>query len=267
MLTHSIRGVLVGLALAAALPAGADTKSDAVIARARKAVAAARTLQAGMTIDLDAAGAKQNIKVSLRLMRPNMLDYTLSAPFGTRRMISDGKTAYAIMPDQKAYMSQSAPTTHQDIFPIPSSPVRAFLFPDKLGTEGKHRYAGTLKRGKQVYQIVELTAADPPRKRKLLFGPSGLLEGVEMSDKDDTGVTKMVVRMTNIRLNVPFKAQQFAWAPPADFSTQKGPEDTLLPEGKDAPDFLLPTPGGGQLALEQARKDKKAVLVNFWFHG
>jgi hypothetical protein len=44
-------------------------------------------------------------------------------------------------------------------------------------------------------------------------------------------------------------------------------EAKLLPAGKVAPDFNLPMPRGGQLSLTDARRGKKAVLVNFWFYN
>jgi hypothetical protein len=44
-------------------------------------------------------------------------------------------------------------------------------------------------------------------------------------------------------------------------------EAKLLPAGKVAPDFNLPMLRGGQLSLTDARRGKKAVLVNFWFYN
>ena len=44
-------------------------------------------------------------------------------------------------------------------------------------------------------------------------------------------------------------------------------DEKLIPVGKDAPDFQLPQPGGNRIALSDVRKEKKAVLVNFWFYG
>ena len=41
----------------------------------------------------------------------------------------------------------------------------------------------------------------------------------------------------------------------------------LLPVGKTAPNFVLPTPDGKKLALKSAMKGKKATLVNFWFYN
>ncbi len=37
--------------------------------------------------------------------------------------------------------------------------------------------------------------------------------------------------------------------------------------GRSAPDFILPTPDGGQISLSNALRGKKALLVNFWFYG
>src|SRR5262249_12333016 len=37
--------------------------------------------------------------------------------------------------------------------------------------------------------------------------------------------------------------------------------------GKTAPDFLLPLASGGNQALSDVLRGRKAVLVNFWFYG
>ena len=41
----------------------------------------------------------------------------------------------------------------------------------------------------------------------------------------------------------------------------------LLPVGKPAPNFNLPTPGGKKLNLSSAVRTKKATLINFWFYN
>lgn len=41
----------------------------------------------------------------------------------------------------------------------------------------------------------------------------------------------------------------------------------LLPLGRQAPLFTLPTPTGGEISLSAALQGKKALLINFWFYG
>jgi hypothetical protein len=67
-------------------------------------------------------------------------------------------------------------------------------------------------------------------------------------------------------------AKQFAFVAPKGYTAMKRPEPPdyekgLVAVGKPAPDFNLPQVGGVNLALSDLLKEKKAVLVNFWFHG
>jgi hypothetical protein len=71
--------------------------------------------------------------------------------------------------------------------------------------------------------------------------------------------------MSNVKFDVPKTAADFKYTGPA---AQEDPaEAALLPVGKDAPDFNLPTLNGDKLSLSNVCKGKKAVLVNFWFYS
>ena len=45
------------------------------------------------------------------------------------------------------------------------------------------------------------------------------------------------------------------------------PDGKLIPVGEKAFRFKVPTPDRKRLTLDEILKDKKAVLVNFWFYG
>ena len=79
------------------------------------------------------------------------------------------------------------------------------------------------------------------------------------------GQPRQTSKLTNLKFDVPKTAADFKYTGPA---AQEDPlEAALLPVGKDAPDFNLPTATGDKLGLSDARKGKKATLVNFWFYN
>jgi outer membrane lipoprotein-sorting protein len=252
--------------LAVAGLARADVKSDAVFKKARAAAAGAKTLEADVV--LNAGGRAMN--ATLAAAKPNKGILTLRGPDGKamQTMISTGTDTYMVMDAQKMYQKMPGTAGAQMIGAFPGSPIDAFFQPKNIGATGKSKYIGPTKVGGKTYQVVQVTGAPGPGGQggqKLFFGAGGLMEGIELAGMPGGG--KLTMWLKNMKVNGPLDQKRFAYTPPADYNTQKGPEDSLLPEGKDAPDFRLPQLGGTELALSDARKDKKAVLINFWFYG
>jgi hypothetical protein len=121
----------------------------------------------------------------------------------------------------------------------------------------------------KTYQVVEVIPSPGGPEQKLFIGASGLVEGVEMTTRQGDKASTRTTWLKNIRLDRSTDPKRFAYAPPADFTLHEQPDlnKQLLAVGTDAPDFMLPQPGGGQLSLSDARKGKKAVLINFWFYS
>ena len=251
--------------LAAGSAAWADAKSDAVISKARQAAAKAKTLQADMELSVPGG---VSFKGTARLMKPGYGNVSFSGPQGAQMMISDGENFYQVSPAQNQYQKMPAKgLAERALGLLPGSPLAAFLTPDTIAAGGTHRFAGTKNLGGTTYQIVEVTSKQMPQSQKLYFGPSGLMEGMEATATNEGQKQTLTMWLKKVRVDAPMKAEQFAYTPPADFERPKSPDESLLAVGKAAPDFLLPTPGGGMLALEQTLKDKKAVLINFWFYN
>jgi outer membrane lipoprotein-sorting protein len=260
---------LAGAALiAVGAVAYADAKSDALVKKARQVTAKATTMEAEVAGTFEAGGQKQSISGTFRAMKPNYLYFKGKTGDGEGNLtVSDGKNIYEVNEAQKEYTRAEAAAKGQDPIGLPGGPIGVFFDPDSLDASGA-KYAGTKKINGRDYQAVQRTIKQGmPMSQTLYFGASGLMEGmsIRMSAQGQTFTASFWLK--NIRLNTPLKAEQFAYAPPADFQVRKGPEESLLAVGTPAPDFNLPTPTGGRLGLSDALKGKKAVLVNFWFYG
>jgi len=259
------RWVVLAAVAAVALGAcggSADPKGDAVLKKSRAALAKVKSLEADLELSI---GKDESLQGSFAGLRPNMGRVVLKGEaFGERITVSDGKNTFSVQPSEKHY--QKVPSADSRVLAVlPGSPIDAFYRPEALG-EGSNKYLGTRKVGGETYDVVEITPKGFPGKQRLFISPAGIPEGLEATMSAPGNELKFWLK--NVRLNPPLAAARFAYTPPADFSIPKGPDDSLLPVGQPAPDFALSQPGNqGLYTLEQARKGKKAVLINFWFYG
>jgi hypothetical protein len=154
---------------------------------------------------------------------------------------------------------------------LPGSPMAAFYHPADIGKGQTSKLLGARKVGGKTYQAVQLTGKNPPMTQVLFINSANLIEGAETTLSFGGDNQKFTIWLRNMKTNAPLKPDYFAYVPPPDFSVPKGPEDSLLAVGQPAPDFLLSQPGkpgnDGLYGLEMARKEKKAVLINFWFYS
>jgi len=262
-----------GLALGVGGALRADGKADAVLAKASQAAAQAKSLQADLEIRVARGEQTSSLRAVARLLKPNLGHLKITRADGYSQIAaSDGKTLVRALENEKQYLRTPIQPKGEN-FPAlghaAASPITAFFTPEALSTEGERTYRGAEKVGDQSYEVVEVAAPKPPQARKLYFGATGLLEGAELKYTGAGAAQTVTMWLKNVRLDAPLEPGQLAYAPPSDFKVLdvENPGGNLLPVGQAAPDFQLPTPTGGRLALSDVRKGKKAVLVNFWFYG
>ncbi len=262
---------LAALLLAAlASAAAADRKSEALLKRVQKAIAEAKTLQAEGTVTALGGGQEQSFKISVRLMKPNFARIRLTGlPGGDRALLSTGSTVYQVLDGPKQYAASPAPPTGESLgFVSHFSPEALFFSPTGLPEAGKTRHAGEKTVDGRRYEVLEVTSDEAPQVRKYLVGPSGLVEVLDAVFKGTppaSGDQAMTVWLKDVKVNVPMTPEEFAYTPPADFKPLQPEQGRLLNPGETAPDFQLPRAEGGQLALSDALKGKKAAVVLFWF--
>jgi outer membrane lipoprotein-sorting protein len=257
---------LVGAACAvAATAASADTKGDALLRKARATLTRTKSIQA----KLDVKAGPQALTGTVEALKPNFGRVTLTSPGnGEMQRIATGKEVFMVMPADKTYQKAGGGAgMERTLGLLPNDPINLFFHPSDLGAKSRTRYLGAKKVGGKTYDVVEVKSKDLPFAQQLYLNAAGFPEGVVMTVP---GAEKQTIRfwLKDVKLNPALTGAQFAYTPPADFTLPKGPEESLLPVGQPAPDFNLEQPGGqGIYSLEQARKTKKAVLVNFWFYG
>ena len=271
---HVRRGwaLLACAATLTALAAQADEKADALLQKAREASAGAKTLQADLVYEVQSDDAKGGYSGAVRLMKPNYAYFkTSNLPNRQVSILSDGKNRYQVMEAQKQYLRGAIQPGGQNVgIGGPYSPVTGFFDLTGNAAGGERKYVGKETLEGREYEVVEITGGPRPEQvRRFYVGPSGLVEGAVVTLGNSEMQRTYRTWLKNVKLDQPMKAEEFAFAPPEGFRPYEPPnfEKNLLAVGKEAPDFNLPQPEGNRLSLSDTVKEKKAVLINFWFYG
>jgi outer membrane lipoprotein-sorting protein len=280
-------GWLGGIALilaATTLPARADDKAEALLQQTRAATAKLRTLRADVEFTVKGRFGSSTSTGMVALKRPNLARFeTTGDP--SRLVVADGKNFFRASPGRDLYQKTELAADGRNLA-IPlrpfGEPVLGFFSPDIIGrgrSGSAWRYIGRERLDGDECEIVELNTQTPegapgPRKFTLRYFISDrdhLIHQTVTTFVDEAGTTTNVSRLKNVQTDAPIDDATFRWTPPATAllvpPTLADFEKKLVPVGQPAPDFNLPMPQGGQLSLSDARKGKKATLVNFWFYG
>jgi outer membrane lipoprotein-sorting protein len=261
------------LLAALALPARADEKADALLKQARDAMSRLQTLQADLEVSITGSNAA---KGTLVLKRPNLARIELKAPL-EMLIASDGKDLYLYQASQDQYQKTAVDARGANIaFPYAMELIQGFFVPQALGkapTGATVTHAGKETVAGDEYEVVEVAVTQPvPTTVRYFISPKDhLLNRVSRRLKAEDREVELVATLKNVRAGGPVAATAFKWRPPATAKAYQQPsladfEKKLVPVGKAAPDFNLPTPQGGRLSLGDALKGKKALLLNFWFY-
>ncbi|MFN3650300.1 MAG: hypothetical protein ACK47B_12055 [Armatimonadota bacterium] len=270
-------GLLAALGvLALGLAARADEQAEALKARALAAAEKIQTLRGEMKITRGGGGREFEYRVKGVIQRPNLARYTVlfeGAPVQT--VVSDGKQLLRLMTSQKQFLESAADPQGRNVgFGGTFMPMHAFLNLKAELEAGTLSYGGRKEVDGRTYEVLQLRAERAPQERSFFFDEAGVLRGVELLFRTGDQMLRNSGWLTEVRLNEPAKPEELVREIPEGYqkyviAQPVAPDYTaeLIPVGKEAPRFQLPQPGGGQLSLESALKEKKAVLINFWFYG
>lgn len=247
--------------------ARADAKGAALLKEVEEATKAVKTLSGVLTSTNKFGEQTQRSTGKFRVKRPNLLyiEMTGNEP---ATMASNGKDFYVFMTSQNQYMKMKADPNGKGL----GGSLLMMLYFDARSFLGKMEldYAGTETIAGKTYSLLTATRRKEQSFR-FRISPEKLITYFKMEVKDESGKVSVTQEETysNLKINAPIPNQRFAYAPPKDATLYKEAnyEEKLLPVSSRAPEFNLATPNGERVSLAKTLKEKKAVLVNFWFYG
>lgn len=262
---------------AGTLPARADEQADALLKEVATATKAAKTLSADLTLSQEVKGQPMKMEGKVKLKKPNLARIELGPP-ANQTVVSDGKTLWMYMKSDNQYLKRNADVNGLNMFAPGAFPVSMFFNPEFTGlannlADYKMRVADKETIGGKECQVIEATAEKPiSHTIKLYVSPAKLVTRSTIDLKQGQDTIKLTADLSNVQVDQPLTTAAFTFTPPKTAKLYQPPkqedmEASLVAVGKEAPKFSLPTPTGGHVALTDALKDKKAVLVNFWFYG
>lgn len=259
--------------LACAFPVQADEAADRTLKEVAAATRAVLTQSADMTLTQSSGGPVTTAQGTIQLKKPNLARIELGKPF-QQTIASDGKSVWLVENAKQRYQKEDAKPTGNQVASFTMIPVGMFFDPDFRGflepSIQATRLAGQETIDGATYRVVEVQGDKPYEfTLKCYVAENNLVPRTELQLKlGDQTITFGCV-LTHLKIDEPLADDSFAYAPPAGATPHdlSDPSSKLIPLGEKAYRFTVPTPAGPQLTLDGLAKEKKAVLVNFWFHG
>jgi hypothetical protein len=231
-----------------------------------------KTLLANVTLTQSDGGAVSTTGV-VRLKKPNLVHIELGKPF-QQTIALDGKSIWLVKHERNRYQKNDAKPTGNQVASFTMIPVGMFFDPDFRGfldpSISATRVVGKETAGGETYQVVEVSGDKPyDFTLKCFVATNQLVTRTELRLKLGNKTITFGTVLTNIKVNEPLADDSFAYALPREavLYDSSDPDDKLVPIGEKAYRFSVPTPDGQPLTLNGLSKGKKAVLVNFLFHG
>lgn len=238
-----------------------------------EAAAASRmnsSLSADILLTWRTGGVSRQSHGTIQLQRPNLARIVLQGDYPEVLLVSDGYTRY-FAPTETQYQSSSMDAGGLAVdSPWWGLPFRYFF------TQSANPFGATPDRAAVFQDVPEQqaglrtvsaqgTGPMGAYTEKLSFDPNGDLvqSSVQFGEGPNAAVFNAVT--TNIRYDY-IAGQTFRFSPsPGQFELVN--TDSMLPLGTKAPSFALPTASGKRVTLDDQRRGRKAVLVNFWYYN
>jgi outer membrane lipoprotein-sorting protein len=259
----------VGLLLTTlAGPAQAQGDADRLLREMRAAYGRLQSLTADLTLTRRHGGETIRLQGTVKLRKPNLARVELSGPF-SRTIVSDGKTRWTWFSEVNRYRKEAIhPRRASDIQVLWARPVSLFFDPERLSfnfqARVRPRLLGTRTLDGTAYRVIEIASDELCKETVRYFiGPDRLVHRMEAELKAEGQQVQVAARLSNLHLNPPLGDPEFAYAPPAGASEYR--EAEMARSGSQAPSFTLPGTAGSPVALAEALRDHRAVLLNFWF--
>jgi len=273
---------LIALALMASAPDASDKEAVKLLRQVEAKSKALKSFSCDLQAERIYPSAKADTppyhgveKVHVEFARPNKFVLTSTEGDRTSKSVSDGKNLFWVGKDMytKSEIDAKARNYHWyhddlllllvtgsfvDAVEAPRPPVLKML-PDE-------QWSGA------TYKVIDAQVGGGyPISYQLYVGSDLLVHRVVHKEMNMGRVLSIESTAPEIVANPAQKSELFTFTPTADlkeqstsFPLQPG-EFAPMAIGAMATDFKLPTPSGGTLALSDAMKNSRAVLLNFWF--
>jgi len=224
-----------------------------------------------MTVEVNGSAQKLSVDGSVQLKHPNLALIKLGAPFSAT-IASDGKTLYTV--SAAGYNKSPADPEGKNIDAMVAIPVNMFFDSNNLGftkiADATAQLLQPVTLDGTSYRVISITGTKPfTFTMKLFVSPDNVVTRMAAQISSSGQQQHLTAELHNVKLNQPLADTVFAYTPPANVQQAQVPdyEGKLVAVGKEAPNFTIPTPTGGQVSLAEAARGNKAVIVNFWFYG
>lgn len=261
-------GLLSMFFLISGLSAGAEDAGIRIMNEVAAVYTKMQTLAADFTVHQETSpGGTAAVEThgTVKAKKPDL--YTIDSEGALpARMNSDGRTVLFYLKQQNAYAQFPAGGQSMNLTVTTVAPLTMFFNPKKLVAPNTPTFSlGKETWNGKIYDCVEQRIG--PAVMRFYIGADRII--YRMKVHLEVGEQKQNVDATlrNVRIDAPLSPADFPTLPPvgAQRFEMPVPGSAALQPGRQAPEFTLPQPNGDKLSLGDARKDKKATLIVFWF--
>jgi outer membrane lipoprotein-sorting protein len=269
MRVHGLALTMAGLSL---MPLGvrADEKGDELLKASFSKLHSAKTFSAKVEQTVAGPNGERKSKGTILAMKPNFFRFELEgkdAPV----YVSDGKSYFVYQSGRPSFQKIPVEPEAKQMFGPWEGEVDAFFGGAAAGEKSESSITGEEKVNGIDCRLLTVKMTMPDRTVTYAIGKDDMRihRSALVIPLPDGGSIKQTNVLTDIKLDAPKKASDFAFKPPAGVKemVRQDPAANLVAVGKKAPEFSLPTATGSTISLKEGLNRKKALLINFWFYN
>lgn len=275
---HKWKSVAITLCLCACCAMGAQLTMAAsthsnTFERASKLAQQMPSLETNLAMTWRVHGVTRATRGRIMLAKPNLARIELQGDYPEIELVSDGHMRYLAATRTQYEAMPMDPRGEGIDSPWWGLPFRFFFtqsvnpFGARSDDAATFRELGLVVRDGEHLQGVEVRGDSHMGAyvETLLFDAAGDLTESRVQFGEDADAAIFTATITHVR-HARSAAAVFEFKPaPGQIGAHDS--DRLLAIGARAPELMLPDAAGRFMSLDQLRKGKRAVLVNFWYYN
>ena len=248
----------------------ADEKGDALLKAAFGKLHSAKSFSAKVEQAVKTPDGERSSKGRILAMKPNYFRFELEAQ-GAPIYVSDGTNYFNYAVGRPNFMKMPIEKNAKQMMGPWEGEVDAFFGGAEAGEKSEAAVTGSEKVNGIDSHLLTVKMKNPDRTVVYAIGKEDMKihRSVLTMPTPDGKEFVQTNTLTDIKLDPTLSAADFAFKAPAGVTefVRQDPNAKLIPVGKKAPEFSLPTPTGKTISLKEGLSRKKALLVNFWFYN